>query len=181
MPPCLVLAPPRPSAQGRQPRRPSDGQWRRRWRGMREGTTGPGLGQARGSGPLLSSHALLRAWRNRVQTRAHSVIWYMFPTCMQLPTDWAAPIGSKGGTGIPIASASSGYIGKPIAPSWSHLWRPFGTLLGPSWGHLGAISGPLGASWAPLGAIFQEIDQKRRIPQLRPPLGSPQNRLLGPS
>ena len=33
-------------------------------------------------------------------------------------------------------------------------WRPFGGLLGASWGHLGASWGLLGASWGPLGAIL---------------------------
>ena len=36
-----------------------------------------------------------------------------------------------------------------LGPSWGHL----GAILGP-WGHLGAILGHCGASWAHLGAIF---------------------------
>ena len=53
--------------------------------------------------------------------------------------------------------------------------------MGPSWCHLGAILGPIGASWAPLGAILEEIYQGRGRTQLQSPLGSPINRLLDPS
>ena len=34
-------------------------------------------------------------------------------------------------------------------------WRFLRGVLGASWGHLGAILGPLGASWGSLGAIFE--------------------------
>ena len=42
-------------------------------------------------------------------------------------------------------------VGGVSGPPWGRL----GTVLGPSWGHLGASWGRLGASLGPLGAIFE--------------------------
>ena len=63
-----------------------------------------------------------------------------------------------------------GPLGAILGPSWCHLLVPLGATLGPSWatlgppwGHLGAILGPLdleailgplGSSWGHLGSIF---------------------------
>ena len=48
-----------------------------------------------------------------------------------------------------------------LEPSWGHLGAILGPLggiwgyLGPSWSHLGAILGHLGPSWGHLGALFE--------------------------
>ena len=55
-----------------------------------------------------------------------------------------------------ILGPAYGHLGAILGPSWAMLGPSWG-LLGPSWGHLAAILGYLGAIWGHLGSSWGHL------------------------